>query len=465
MSNRTRNLILLIVGVQFLMIVGLLALPNVVQAIPGRYRVALQERSPFLGRISEEVIAQVAPLATALPTPVGSGSQQVDLGALVAARPTTELLPTATVAPTETAVPDAVAETAVDLTPEPTQPPTATPAPTLTPTPEPLPDRVILPDMGVIKQSFNNCGPANLTQVLNWYGNPVTQEDSRLLFETQSRRPQRQPVADRRLCEPANPRLSGYRPLRRLTGDGETLPGCRVPGGHRKGLRSARTGWWGHYLTVYGYDDVRQELYSQDTYLGPWDGSGRTDSYAELIRYWQQFNYTFYVVYKPEQEDEVAAILGEEMFDDLKMWQYVASLADSEAKANPDDAIAWFNLGTALTRMGSLTGDQQYYQGGAQAYDKAREIGLPPRMLWYEFMPYLAYWKVGRGQDVLDLAEATLATQGGRNVEETYWYQGHVYLEMGRISDARQAYQAALAVNENFYPAQISLDYVNSLGG
>ena len=153
------------------------------------------------------------------------------------------------------------------------------------------------------------------------------------------------------------------------------------------------------------------------------------------------------------------------MFDDLKMWQYVASLAESETQANPDDAMAWFNMGTAFTRIAGLTGDQTYYQGGAQAYDKAREIGLPPRMLWYQFQPYLAYWKVGRYQDVLDLANATLDTQGGRNVEETYWYMGHVLLEMGRVTEARQAYESALTVNENFYPAQISIDYIDSLGG
>ncbi len=66
---------------------------------------------------------------------------------------------------------------------------------------------------------------------------------------------------------------------------------------------------------------------------------------------------------------------------------------------------------------------------------------------------------------MLHLANATLDTQGGRNVEETYWYMGHVLLEMGRVTEARQAYESALAVNENFYPAQISIDYIDSLGG
>ena len=86
-------------------------------------------------------------------------------------------------------------------------------------------------------------------------------------------------------------------------------------------------------------------------------------------------------------------------------------------------------------------------------------------MLWYQHMPYLAYWKVGRTQDVLDLADATLAAQGGSNVEETYWYKGHALVAQGDLYGAKAAYQSALAVNKNFYSAQTSLDWVNSVLG
>lgn len=463
MKNRTRNLILAVVGIQFIVIIGLLALPTVAQAIPGRYRVALQERSPFLGSISEEVIAQVAPVATALPAPeLDDTSSHVDLSALAAAKPTA----TPMVMPTETAVPTQQPITpADDITPEPTLPPTATPSPTTAPTPVPLPVSKILPDMKVVKQSFNNCGPANLTQVLNWWGNPVTQEEVASYLKPNS---EDRNVSAWQIADYVNEQTPGYNAIARSGGSLEMVKkfiAAGYPVVIEKGYELPESGWWGHYITIYGYDDTKQELYSQDSYLGPWDNSGRIDSYDEIEKYWQQFNYTFYVVYTPDKADEVASILGEEMFDDLKMWQYVASLAESETQANPDDAMAWFNMGTAFTRIAGLTGDQTYYQGGAQAYDKAREIGLPPRMLWYQFQPYLAYWKVGRYQDVLDLANATLDTQGGRNVEETYWYMGHVLLEMGRVTEARQAYESALTVNENFYPAQISIDYIDSLGG
>jgi len=82
-------------------------------------------------------------------------------------------------------------------------------------------------------------------------------------------------------------------------------------------------------------------------------------------------------------------------------------------------------------------------------------------MLWYQFQPYLAYLKLQRYQDIVDLADATLETQGGRNVEETFWYKGHALAFLGDIASAREAYQEALRVNENFYPAQWSLDALN----
>ena len=463
MKKRTRNIILVIVGLQVIVIIGLMMLPSVARAIPGRYRVALQERAPLLGNISEGVINQVAPMAE-IPAPAQSVSaaDTVDINALIATQPTA--VPTQPPPPTATAVPAESAASASEPV-EPTAIPTNTPEPTPSPTPEPLPTAVTLANMGVVKQTFNNCGPANLTQVLNWYGNDITQETVADYLKPNS---EDRNVSPWQIADYVNEQTPGYNAIARSGGSLEMVKqfiAAGYPVVIEKGYELPESGWWGHYLTVYGYDDEKRELYSQDSYLGPWDGSGRIDDYDEVEKYWQQFNYTFYVVYQSQQEEEIAAILGEDMFDDFKMWQHVANLADREAKANPDDAIAVFNLGTALTRMGELTGEQEYYQGGVQAFDQAREMGLPPRMLWYQHMPYLAYWKVGRGQDVLDLADATLAAQGGSNVEETYWYKGHVLAEQGDLFGAKAAYQSALAVNKNFYPAQVSLDWVNSVLG
>jgi tetratricopeptide (TPR) repeat protein len=71
--------------------------------------------------------------------------------------------------------------------------------------------------------------------------------------------------------------------------------------------------------------------------------------------------------------------------------------------------------------------------------------------------------RIGRYDDVIALTDTVLREQGGRNVEETYWYRGHALLHLGDVAAARAAYEQALVVNPNFYYAQWSLDYVNSL--
>jgi hypothetical protein len=466
MSKRTKDLILLIAIGQIGLIIGLLALPTVVQAIPGRYRVALSERSPLLSGITEDVIERVAPVPTALPVAAARDmAAQVDISALLAFEPTpTPTLPTPTVAitPESTKPTGSLAQITPEATAAPTLSPTVAPTPTPEPTAtlQPLPVKVRLEGMGVVRQTFNNCGPANLTQVLNFYDDETTQEQVASYLKPSS---EDRNVSPWQIADYVNERTS-FNASAHSGGTLEILKrfiAAGLPVVVEKGYELPQSGWWGHYLTLFGYDDGLQQFNSQDSYLGPWDGSGRIIAYDELVTFWQEFNYTFYIVYPPQDEATVKAILGPDLLDEFTMWSNAATRADQERKLDPENPFAWFNLGTSLTRMGQLTGEAEYYLGGAQAFDQAREIGLPPRMLWYQFRPYMAYWKAGRFDDVLTLADATLATQGGRNVEETYWYKGHALLSQGNVSAAREAYQAALEANPNFYPAQISLDSLN----
>jgi hypothetical protein len=463
MNNRTKKIILFLVGLQILVIGGLLALPGMVQAIPGRYRVALEERSPFLSDIAEGVLGAVAPTATALPAPVAASGSQVDIAALIGSQPTVTATLAATAAEPATAAPTEAATEMATASP--------TPAPTATPTPEPPPSRVVLTGIQAIRQSFNNCGPANLTQVLNFHGLDISQEQvaSYLKPNIEDRN-----VSPWQIVEYVNGQAPGFRAIERSGGTLEMVKQFVAAGlpvvlekGYEPNTANA-PGWWGHYLTVFGYDDELQEFYSMDTFLGPFEPDrGRTDSYDSINTYWQHFNYTFYVVYRQEQEELVHTILGPEMLDDQTMWRNTAARAQLEVEADPDNAFAWFNLGTSLTWLGaiSLEGNQEFYEAGAQAFDQARTAVLPPRMLWYEFRPYTAYRKVGRYDDVLALANAVLETQGGHNVEETFYHRGLALVEMGNLTGARDNFQEALNLNPNFSPAQVSLDWVNSLLG
>lgn len=467
MTKKTKAIVSIIAGLLLVVTLILVLAEPILQAIPGRYRVALAERAPFASNILESSIDTFIPVATALPAPSTQSDEEIDISALLEVNALPTLLPTA-VEPTPT-------ETSPPPTPEPVEeeaeaptatavPPTETPLPTNTPTPEPLPVSVILDGMGVIRQTFNNCGPANLTQVMNWYGLDVTQAEVASYLKPNS---EDRNVSPWQIADYINEETFGqFEAAAYSGGDMEmvkTFIANEIPIVLEKGYELPESGWWGHYLTIYGYDDDTELLYTQDSYLGPWDGSGRLESYEEVEELWQQFNYTFYIVYRPEQRQLVESILGPEMLDPFTMWTNVANRAQADQESNPESAFAWFNLGTALTRLGELTGEQQYYAAGAQAFDEAREIGLPPRMLWYQFRPYYAYNKVGRLQDVIDLADATLATQGGRNVEETYWHKGHALAGLGDVVGARDAYAKALEVNSNFYPAQFSLDWANSV--
>ncbi|MBE2197057.1 MAG: tetratricopeptide repeat protein, partial [Anaerolinea sp.] len=214
---------------------------------------------------------------------------------------------------------------------------------------------------------------------------------------------------------------------------------------------------------VYGYDDDKGEIYTRDTNLGPFDGKPRIDKYADFMYWWQQFNYTFYVVYEPAQEELVMTIIPQPLQERISMWQYAAEIARQELQDDPGNVFTWFNLGVSLTYLGQLTGEMTYYEEAAVNFDQARTIGLPPRALYYEHRPLMAYYRLGRISDMMELTDALLQTTGGPWVEEIHWYRGHALAADGKLSAAREAYQEALIVNPNFYPAQQSLDWVNSV--
>ncbi|MEZ4715310.1 MAG: tetratricopeptide repeat protein [Caldilineaceae bacterium] len=91
----------------------------------------------------------------------------------------------------------------------------------------------------------------------------------------------------------------------------------------------------------------------------------------------------------------------------------------------------------------------------ADAFDRARTLGLPWRMFWYQFGAFEAYWRTGRYEDVIALADATLA--GGAAIEEVHYWRGMALSSLGRQDEARAAWQTALQLNPDFQPAAQAL--------
>lgn len=458
--------------VQLVLILGIANLPYILENyVPGEIKL----------RLPDFVTDITGVRAEQLPTPVVSAPvaelaaaellTDLDLGGTAEPTPTEEIKSTPTPEPSPT---ELLAET---LTPTPV-PPTATPSPTQTPTPTATPLPAIYQITGLVNepQKFNNCGPTNLSIVLRFYGDPTTQTEAAAYLK-----PNREDrnVSPWQISDYVN-EFTNLRSITRSNGTQELLQELVAAGfpvviekGYDPEAANAY-GWYGHYLTVFGYDLAKKEYNTIDSFLGPFKerdvkeegytlADGYLYSFDYIAEHWQQFNYTFYVVYQPYRENELYGILGNEYVTVEDNWQAAARRAQKEADADPDNAYAWFNLGTSLTELGKKTKEVEYYENAAIAYDRARALGLPSRMLWYQHGIFFAYNGIGRHEDALELINATLVDAGGRTIEEVWTHKGHTLSYMQDYEGALVAYSQALRLNEFFYPAQVGKDYIETL--
>lgn len=291
-------------------------------------------------------------------------------------------------------------------------------------------------------QGWNNCGPATLAMNLSAFGWQGTQYDAAKFLKPD---PEDKNVSPDQMV--AYARSAGFNALYRVNGTPELVKRfvrSGLPLLIEKGFEpDAELGWMGHYELIVGFNDLKQEFVAMDSYLGPY----QSVPYDQFDKYWRQFNRTYIVVYTNEYADTVNQLLGDQL-DDATMWAGALAAAQQEAAANPDDAFAWFNVGTNYAALDDMT-------SAAAAYDHARQIGLPWRMTWYQFGWFEAYLGTGRYDDVLALADATLKVTS--NIEEMYYYKGLALKALGNLSGARSQLELALQRNANFAPARQAL--------
>src|SRR5690606_10100116 len=195
-----------------------------------------------------------------------------------------------------------------------------------------------------------------------------------------------------------------------------------------------------------GYDDATQTFTGQDSYYGP----DQKISYDELDELWQSFNRVYILIYPPEMEETVKEILGPDWDPDVNR-QHALEIAQAETEADPDNAFAWFNLGTNLVYF-------ERYTQAALAYDTARNLGLPQRMLRYQFGPFMAYFHGGRNADLLALTEYAL--ERTPNSEEALLWRGWGLFREGKYNQAAELFRQALEENPKYIDAQYALNYL-----
>jgi tetratricopeptide (TPR) repeat protein len=404
---------------------------------------AARVMSKLPGPIHQLVEALLFPHPAQVPTPIGS-STVADLGSLLTPipprpQPTATSTPIATptlppsIAPLPSATSIAIPSIAA---PGPKQAARSTPA---------APDSidVLLRGAQQYYQTWNNCGPATLAMNLSFYGSPITQADTAKVLKPD---PNDGNVSPDQMESYA--KSIGFQAILRANGTMDLIKSLLrngLPVLVEKGFEpEAELGWMGHYELIVGFNDTQQQFIAMDSYMGPYQAV----PYDQFDRYWHDFNRTYLVVYPADSADIVTSILGDQL-DDPTMWHDALAKSQQDAAQNPNDAFAWFDLGSDYVGSGDM-------QNAATAYDHARSLGLPWRMTWYQFGWFEAYDQTGRYDDVIALADATINVT--KNIEEMFYYKGLALKAKGDIDGARANFQIALQHNPNFVQARVALN-------
>jgi tetratricopeptide (TPR) repeat protein len=365
--------------------------------------------------------------------------------------------PSPTGTPTVTAMPTlasqstgesvAVVASTVTATPIVTPPPT----PTETTIARPVQQSVALTGFRHEWQTWNNCGPATLSMALSFFGGTFNQADVAV-----SLRPNREDknVSPHELVEYA--RSHGYQAVMGVNGTPDLLRLFLS-----NGLPVIIETWhipepdngMGHYRLLTGYDEANQHWIAHDSYdranpvnpNGPYQGIYLP--YTETGELWDVFNRVFVVIYTEAETPIVESILGERM-DERTMWQQALLQSRIEVQIEPENAFAWFNLGSNQVALG-------HYEEAAVSYDQARRLALPWRMLWYQFGPFEAYHAVGRYNELIALVDATLRRV--EDVEELHFWKGQALLSQGDRIGARRSFARAAQLNVNYADAARAL--------
>jgi tetratricopeptide (TPR) repeat protein len=206
--------------------------------------------------------------------------------------------------------------------------------------------------------------------------------------------------------------------------------------------------WLSHNRVVMGYDDTTQEILTFDPLLGNGENDlGRPIPYAEIDERWRPFNRDFLVLYRPEDEATLQAALGEH-WDKLYNDEWAFTLSMNEMGTETADSFTLFNMGSSLVELGR-------YAEAADAFDQARAIGLPWRMMWYQFGPFDAYLQTERYQDVIDIAREVIAGTSG--VEEVYYYAATAYAALGDTLRAEANFEVAIMRNRYYAAPYLGL--------
>lgn len=319
------------------------------------------------------------------------------------------------------------------------------PSPSITPQPKLAKEPALFHSIPVdyhVYQTFNNCGPATLAMVLNYWRADTNQQNLGLEM-----RPYQNALGindDKSVFAHEFITFSnkyGFEALTRPNGTLEIL---------KKFIQNdfpvvVRT-WLhpnediGHFRIVRGFNESNKTILQNDSY----EGKDITYAYDIFLSMWQPFNYGYIVVYPMEKQELVSEILGEELNEKIA-WEKSITRAASEGSS----PYSLFNQSVAYYYL-------EQYDKSVALFEQA-EKELPSRMLWYQLEPILALQKTGNFDRTLSLINQILANGNG-GFAELYFIRGEVYSSLGKKNLAKTDFEKAYYYNSNLIAAKEKAD-------
>jgi hypothetical protein len=229
------------------------------------------------------------------------------------------------------------------------------------PTPAEAPASVVFPEMKHVWQSLNNCGPAAVVMALSHLGVDVDQETARLALRGTDVRRGMGPQG----VGPWVKENFDLRSTWRNNGTNAILKTLVANGFAPMVTQWMQDPWVSrvsHWRTVRGYDDAKGLFYVNDSMLG----NGVALSYDFFARNWQSFSYRYMVIYKPEQEKLLRAIVGDQ-WNDMIMRRSLYERVKAEAHAWNTN-FAWLAYGEAAYAYGM-------FEEAVAAFEKGLAMG------------------------------------------------------------------------------------------
>jgi hypothetical protein len=244
-----------------------------------------------------------------------------------------------------------------------------------------------------VRQTLNNCGPAAVVMALSTLGIDESQEVARLAM----RGPDvRRGMGPTRVGPWVDERF-GLKAMWRFSGTNELMKQLVT-----NGFAPMVTQWMvdpnisriSHWRVVRGYDDAKGVFYVNDSMLG----NNVPLTYGWFDQNWLAFGYRYMVIFQPEDEPLLRAIIGEH-WDDYTMRKSHYQRMKAAALAQGTSA-AWIAYGEAAYQFG-------LFEESIVAIEKGLDLGTGTGLFMLRTSLPNAYRALGRF-DEADAAQERL---------------------------------------------------------